>query len=247
MNIIERPNLPEKNVKIVLCDSRVEKNIVREINNLGCEAIFVPENEVLQTPVQSHPDMNFFYYDESAFYVSDSLYNNQVLLKVEKHCEKINNRVNVVKLSSEYPFDVLLNAAVVGDYIICNTKTVEKRIISSASKVIHISQGYSKCSIAPVTSESFITDDIGIYNATKNLFDVCLVKRGEIILNGYNYGFIGGCCGKLAKDNLSFYGDLNKFSDKDKIISFCRNYNVYCNSLSESVLYVYGSLIPLIE
>lgn len=247
MNIIDSPNLPEKNVKLALCDSRVEEDIIKEIDLLGCKVILVPQCEELQHPVNAHPDMNFLHYDKTTFYASDSLYNCDSFDEFRKHCEIFNNRVHVTKLSAGYPYDVLLNAAVIGDYVICNKRTVANAVANDSAKKIHVNQGYTKCSIAPVTKESFITDDIGIYNATKNIFDVCLVKRGEIKLIGYNYGFIGGTCGKISKDTIAFFGDLNKFSDKDKIVSFCRNYNVHCISLSKTELCDYGSLIPLFE
>ena len=247
MNIIKNPNLPQKNVKLVLCDSRVEENIIREINLLGCKVLLVPQCKELQNPVNAHPDMNFLHYSTMMFYVSKSLYNSECFEELKHNCEIFNNKVNVINLFERYPNDVLLNACVIGDYVICNKETVEKSVVDSANKIIHVNQGYTKCSIAPVSKESFITDDIGIYNATKDIFDVCLVRRGEIKLNGYNYGFIGGSCGKISKDTIAFYGDLNKFSDKEKIISFCKNYNTYCISLSKTELYDYGSLIPLLE
>lgn len=251
MNIIKNPLLPEKSVKVVLCDSRVEGTVIKEINKCGIRTLLVPENISIPTPVSAHPDVNFFYFtneENVEMFVSDSFY--KVLIKEEslKDCEFFNNRVNVIKVAGKYPKDVLLNAVTVGDYIICNEKAVSKGILERINKkVIHVNQGYTKCSIAIVTKDSLITDDIGIYNKTKNIFDVCLVKRGEILLNGYNYGFIGGSCGKISNYMLAFFGNLKYFSDADKIISFCKNYKVDCISLSNKPLYDYGSIIPLIE
>ena len=70
--------------------------------------------------------------------------------------------------------------------------------------VINVNQGYSGCSVCVINDSAIITDDESIFTAAQNfLNDVLLIQKGSIRLNGYNYGFIGGCCGKISKNKLS--------------------------------------------
>ena len=131
--------------------------------------------------------------------------------------------------------------------MICNTKTVFKQILSTDKEIIDTNQGYTKCSIAVVSDNAIITDDVDIYKKCKKKIDVCFVEKNSVRLNGYNYGFIGGCCGKISKDKLAFFGDVNYHKNSKEIKEFCYKYDVECISLSNLPLYDYGSLIPIIE
>lgn len=248
MNFLQTPNLPEKNVKYLVCDSRVEDTIKKELNNLDVELVLVDCLSETSSSISYHPDIHLFHEGKGNF-VTSFEYHDDFSNKVrDLLCENFNNRRVDKKLTSAYPGDVLLNAVNLDKYIICNVKTIDKGIRENPHKeLISVKQGYTKCSTAIVSNEAIITDDISIYNSCKNKIDVLLIDKGLIKLNGYNYGFIGGCTGKLSKNILAFCGDINKLICRDEIISFCRNHSVNCISLSNKDPYDYGSLIPIIE
>jgi hypothetical protein len=136
----------------------------------------------------------------------------------------------------------------VGEYIILNEKTVSKQIIEKNAKtIISTNQGYSKCSIAPITNNAIITDDISVFNSAKKYLDVLLVEHDNIELKGYNYGFIGGCSGKISDKEIVFSGNILKHKNCNDIISFCKNYSIDVISLGNGNLYDYGSFLPIIE
>lgn len=247
MNFIVKPNLPEKNVKILVVDSRVEADIINEFKRLGIKVIIVKKDNRLNEPVSSHADLHLIHLGKGEFLTSDSFHEDfeKEIKRTHMVCEFFNNRKVVVK--GTYPNDVRLNAVMVGKYLICNKRTVADEILLSDRKVLAVSQGYTKCSVAVVSDEAIITDDISIYNATKNYLDVLLINKGSVELNGYNYGFIGGTCGKLSKDILAFSGNIKTHSDAKEIIVFAKNHAVECISLGNAPLYDYGSFIPIIE
>ena len=97
---------------------------------------------------------------------------------------------------------------------------------------INVSQGYTRCSLLPVTDNSFITSDPGVAKVLNSAgADVLLVTHDMIKLQGYSYGFIGGCAGNLLIDNiptLLFNGDLSSHPDYKRITAFAedRDYEI---------------------
>lgn len=253
MNFIENPNLPAKKVKYVVVDSRAEALFASEFNKLGVKRITVNCDSRLQIPVSGHADIHLFHSGKGDFFTSDSFCKDFEIainsLKPDlKDCEIFNNRRVKEKLNAEYPGDVLLNAVSIGKYLICNSDTVSSEILGVNTRtVINVKQGYTKCSVCPVTENAIITDDVSVYKAVNKFIDVLLVDHSGVVLSGYNYGFIGGCCGKLSADTLCFTGDLLKSDFSNEIISFCKNHNVECISLNNGPLYDFGSIIPIIE
>lgn len=253
MKFIEKPYLPTTKAKCVICDSRVGDSIKNELRSLGCEIILVPTDSSIDVPISSHPDIHIFYCGNGDF-ITSSFYHDTLNKEINKYtdeidCEIFNNKAGDGILRKGYPEDVLFNAVIVGNYLIANKETVSKDIqLKNKDKtLIEVKQGYTKCSVCVVSENAIITDDPGIYQSTKKFIDALLISRGDILLKGYNYGFFGGCCGKISNDTLAFYGCVEKLTEYDAISAFCRNHGVHCYSLSNDTLSDYGSLIPVLE
>ncbi|MBR5308656.1 MAG: hypothetical protein IKU43_07780 [Clostridia bacterium] len=134
--------------------------------------------------------------------------------------------------------------------MICNTKTVHKKVLDYAEdsklKIINVNQGYAKCNICVVDEDSVITEDCGIASIlNKNGYDVLLLKNHCVRLPGYEYGFIGGASGKLAKDKLAFFGCIENHTEFGRIYDFLNRKGIEAVSLSDEPLTDYGSLIPI--
>ncbi len=74
---------------------------------------------------------------------------------------------------------------------------------------------------------------------------VLRIRPGDIRLPGYSYGFIGGCCGKLAPDMMAFTGKLDKHRDGTRIKAFLGDRGVRTLELLEGELLDVGGLIAL--
>ena len=136
-------------------------------------------------------------------------------------------------------------------FLIC-VKTVSKDVLEFAYNndyiIINVKQGYSRCSICVINENSIITDDKSIFTAAGNfLNDAELISKGSILLNGYNYGFIGGCCGKLSKNEIGFNGMIESHKDYKKIIDILSRNNIKCTELCKTRLTDIGGIIPLTE
>lgn len=238
------PNLPIDDVKAVVMSVEYE-NISKAIGEAGIKIIPTKPIEKFYPFEKSHADMQFFHYsNDTAFILKESLYLKEEL---EKYIE------NVIVIDEtaqrEYPKNVLLNAVSLNGNIICNPKCISDVISHTIEQkrtyVYRVGQGYTKCSTCIVDKESIITSDKSIYNACKEDFDVLLIRPGYIELPGTSYGFIGGCSFKYNKSILMFTGNINNHPDYNIIKNFCRNHNVYVESLINDKLIDIGSFIPV--
>ena len=93
-----------------------------------------------------------------------------------------------------------------------------------------------------------ITSDESIYRACKkNNIDVLKTVNEGIRLRGYDHGFIGGCCGLIARDILAFSGNIEAHKNYAEIKAFASDHGVSIASLGSFDLYDIGGILPLME
>lgn len=158
--------------------------------------------------------------------------------------EKISKYSKIIKcskpISEAYPSDALYNACYTGKYLIHNLNYTAQEILDFCKDrnipLIHINQGYARCSILPVNPEAVITADKKSADVIrKSGLDVLLIQNGFINLEGFKYGFLGGCCG-IYNNIIYFAGNLNKHPDNEKILSFLEKYGKKAEFLSEELI-----------
>jgi hypothetical protein len=155
-------------------------------------------------------------------------------------------------LLSKYPFDIAYNIARVGNFAFHNleyTDPVIKNLLESQGvELVHIKQGYAKCSISIVDENSIISSDAGIAKAAaKKGLEVLLIPPEEnIMLPGLNNGFLGGSTGLLEKNIWAVSGDAGKLKSYTGIKSFLDSKNIAIKSLSNSEVTDIGSILPLL-
>ncbi len=247
MKFVHSPNLPKSQVKTVIA-SDVNKNVITALENIGVEAIVPPTAKYLPATLNYHADMMLLHLGDNVVLCSefDADFHEYLMA-----C-KVSPTYLLDKLGQTYPYDVLLNVCFIGNKLICNTNTCDKSIVTYALnngyEIIDVKQGYTKCSVAVVDDNSIITSDVGVYKALENSGVECLlISPGHILLEGYDYGFIGGCCGKIAHDKLFFTGDINSHPDSDKIIAFLNSKNITAVCAQNEHLIDIGGILPIIE
>lgn len=151
-------------------------------------------------------------------------------------------------LGFEYPEDVAFNAACTGKYFIHNLDYTNPRLLQAAKdlgmELIHVRQGYTKCSTVIVDEYAIITYDEGIVRACSKYPDleVLQISPGFIRLDGYDTGFIGGCSGRIGNEVI-FNGDLSAHPDFNRIRSFIESHGLTCRWFSEYKLTDIGSIL----
>ena len=148
------------------------------------------------------------------------------------------------KLSKKYPKDVPLNAFTFKNYFIHNLKYTDKVLLdyykNSGYEMKNIKQGYAKCS-SLVTEDFIITSDGGIYESLRDFIPIYKIKHGEIRLQNFNYGFIGGASGVLGK-KIFFTGDLSHHSSHEEILKIIKKYDYEIEILSKDLIEDFGSI-----
>lgn len=244
---LKNPGLPQSKV----CHAAISDyspQAVKKLIGLGIEPIITIPSQNLDKRVAFHTDMLVFGFAKGEVFLDISQIDNLVKFLTMGYSIKYIDDI----VSSPYPNDSLLNAVMLKDKLLCNPKTVSEEVIGKAHKdnikVLCTNQGYTKCSICLVNQNAIITDDESIYAlANQNEIDCILVSKGSVKLDGFDYGFIGGCCGLIDADKLFFNGDINMHSDCNKITDFLSKHNVEPVIIENQPLTDIGGIIPLTE
>ena len=231
---------------IIIADNRINASALSSLSAISENVLLMPAADYLQKGVASHPDMLLFIGFEHIFchrrYFDK---NSELIERISAHTD-YEICISDEQTDEKYPHDVLFNAFILGHRLICNTKTVSKLILDFAEKydhdIVHVSQGYAKCSVAVVSDNAIITSDKAISSTCANLgIDVLTISEGHIFLPPYDYGFIGGTCG-VYEDKIYFCGSIEKLPDAMSIKEFCRKHGKTAISLSLDALQDVGSL-----
>ena len=153
-------------------------------------------------------------------------------------------------VGSHYPKDCAYNVGIVGKKCFLNKNVCDERLyeilISEGYEIVHVNQGYAKCSICPIDENTFITGDISIARAGENAHcSVLLITNDNISLPAFSNGFWGGCCGMGSFDELLVNGDIDLLPSAEKIREFLKNKNIKIKNLKEGEVVDIGSIIPL--
>ncbi len=247
MNFIKTPNLPQSDVALIAISGTYPK-IIDALKTLGIETIEVESCRNLSKPVSSHADMICHHIGENHIIVAKG--KGDLRAKLESFgFDVVSSNKCISKL---YPYDVPLNAARVGNYLIANQAALDNTIMDyceeNGIEIIHVKQGYTKCSTIVVDEHSIITADQSIERAAiAARIDTLLIEQGHITLLGCDYGFIGGACGFIGKNKIAFTGNIHAHPSYTKMKNFLDWKGIQMISLTDDDLIDIGGLIPLKE
>lgn len=194
----------------------------------GCELELITSEGLVDSAISCHPDV---------FFCRLGIGDDAPLV-----------RATDTELRMGYPAEAAFNAACTGQYFIHNLKVTNPRLLEAARiagmKLLHVPQGYAKCSTVIVNERSIITYDHGIARACSAFddLDVLLVSPGHVLLPGYRTGFIGGCSGRIENEVI-FNGDLSAHPDFAAIRSFIESRGLRCTWFGEYPLTDIGSIL----
>ena len=235
---------------LALIGENANADIKKALSNQGLDVIILPADNRHAPQVSSHADMLLFVLDNTVF-CNEAYYKNHQLIfdKIKEYGYQINS--SEFNISSKYPNDVALNQAVIAKNIFGLSKSCAKSILDCANKQGYeyhsIKQGYTKCSTLILGDKGIISADSTIINTAKKLgISTLKIENSpeEIVLNGYDYGFIGGASAVYEK-TVFFFGNIMLHSQGREIVKFCRDNGFETVSLSQTRLCDIGGAIIL--
>ncbi len=243
LKILKYSNLPSSSVKLCAIGEG-NKQTEHELNRLGIMTVSPKASKNLLKGESTHADILMLH-----------LGGEKIFLSKEQN-ELSNTLINFgftptllkTELSSKYPENILLNAAIIKEKFFAHKNSISVFSKHKKFEFYPVNQGYTKCSTCIINSIAAITEDESIFTSLKTAgLDVLKIKKGDVKLQGMNYGFFGGATGKLSPDILAINGELRYNSDKDIIISFLRNHSVHIVELKSGHMEDIGGILPLLE
>ena len=200
----------------------------------------------LPAATEHHIDQMAFMFSDNHIFVAEESKN------ILEYTSNFDNSVIKESIGNKYPKDVYLNACQIGKFFICNEKYVSKDLLEYANtlglEIINVNQGYTKCSICVISNENpaIITEDKSIYDicSSHKGIEALLISKGEVTLEGYDYGFIGGSSA-LINDAVYFFGKISSHPDYEKIELFISKFKKNIIELSNNPLIDIGGIIQL--
>ncbi|MBV1757530.1 MAG: hypothetical protein KMY55_06760 [Dethiosulfatibacter sp.] len=236
----------DKNNKIAIVDYRMDEKIIKQLNHYCSKIIMTRPHPNLMEPVNGHPDMVMMQYDNWTLVVCPEEYEYYLGKFAGKGIRVIKgtNRLNRV-----YPLDIPYNAVRVENAIIHHGAYTDGMVVKRATmdKLVRldVKQGYTKCSVINMQNHGIITADKQIAKIAKDYgIDTLLISAGNVGLNGFDYGFIGGASG-YHNGRLFLTGTLDHHPDCNNIKDFIRSKGLQVVHLSNNPIYDYGTLIIL--
>ena len=229
-------------------DLKIPHEAEASLQAMGYQTVKLPPHPVLPSPVASHPDMLVFFAPNAIFCTESYA---KIAKKELKKIEKAANRpIHTLQTDykSHYPHDVLLNAAVVGEQLFCLPSYTATEILQSAAyRVCAVRQGYAKCSVVPIGPTALITEDPSIAKvALSEGLDVLRVDPHNVLLPGYDTGFLGGACSfapyQAEANRLLVCGDLRQHQNAPAILRFLEEHDVEPIALSPAPLTDVGTV-----
>ena len=202
---------------IIIIDKRIPVKARTALKKYG-HLIELTTQEITYESLSGHPDI-FFCKINAKLVIAPNVPEN---FREQMNQFKIEYIQGEMAVGPKYPETAAYNAVFTENMLIHNFRYTDSRItdLSGDAELIHVNQGYARCNIVPLKNKKFITSDQGIHKTLLRYdLDVLYVKPDEIILPGQKHGFLGGCCGVL-KDSLFIIGNLDHFSEGEKIRKF---------------------------
>lgn len=248
MKPVKIPNLPTGRVTTVIMDGRMPPGVKKKLSLLEVDVIETSAHPDVYPAVACHPDIMLHHIGEATIVYAPNT-PRHILEKLK--AAGFETVKGYARLGNKYPATIPYNIARVGNFAFHNTKytdpVVKELLTGKGVEFIHTNQGYSKCLICIVDSNSILTSDADIHKKAVNAgLEVLLVAPDPaVVLKPFEMGFLGGAAGLLSDNLLAFTGDLVFHKNYTKILDFLSLKAVDVVMLNSGKLMDLGSILPI--
>lgn len=248
LKFIDSPSIPESNARMFIIDRRTP---IEAKNMLAQRGVLIETSLSKNTypAISGHPDISVCHVGGKYVVTAPDSFEYYKALLSKYGFDVACGRS---ELLYSYPNNIQYNVAFVGKHAIHNFRHTDSLVLEHIQKqgyvMIDVKQGYSKCSTCVIDETAIITSDLGIHRAAVDFgIESLLIEKGGISLDGFEYGFIGGCAGIISRDEIAFIGDVTKHSSYFEIREFIEKRGKRIVTLGDFKLVDCGSIIPLLE
>lgn len=216
---------------------RSEENFLKERFTL----VKLPPFGALSDCVASHADMLFLKTPNGVLTHKKYIEENPSLF------DRLPCTVTAIDESADkkYPSDILLSGLFLSGKLYGRIDKLSLSVTSLSDKHVFVKQGYARCSVCKLTESAIITADKGIASAARdNGVDTLLISEGHILLEGCDYGFIGGASFTYG-NTVFFFGKIEDHPDFEKISDFAKKHTIKLVSMSKTPLCDVGGAVCL--
>ena len=197
----------------------------------GLEPVTLPFSKRISDSVKGHADSLVFFKDGALITFDDYYLENRDLFD----SLKIPIITTSEYYSDTYPHDILFNAIEIKGSVIGRCENIST-LIKEGKNEIRVRQGYARCSTLLAGVSCAVTADTALSKALTELsVDTLLIRSGHIILEGYDYGFIGGAS-FVFDDTVFFFGRIEDHPDYYLIKEHLEGHGYSLSSLSDMPL-----------
>lgn len=213
------------------------------LENQGVSVLWLPDNPDMDSRLAGHADLSVFMPKPGTLVIAKGMRSDIVNILTNRGCRVFFAH----EQGKTYPADAGLCLCATGRYTIYNPKTADAVAVSLMTGVpIAVNQGYTKCSVCVVSDDAIITADSAIASRAADAgMDVCQIQPGHILLEGFDYGFIGGASFLLNEKRLAFTGTLEQHPDKERVFAFLAKHGVEPVFLTNEPVFDIGGAVAL--
>lgn len=226
-----------------IIDERSSVEVKHRLGGFGKVVEFSTDGMVYNA-ISGHPDIFICQVDSSSVVVAPNTPVNYIQ-QIEEYGVRV--ILGAMLLGDKYPNTTCYNALFSRNYLVCNLKHVDGKVLEQVADriIIDVNQGYVRCNTINLGDDVFITSDIAIYKSIyRYVQTVIYVDPSEIFIHDFKHGFIGGAIGYDSDSKQLFVnGSLNKIKDGFKIIDLCNIQNIKIIELSSTQLYDGGGIL----
>ena len=227
---------------LIIGDARLPAPVRKKLASFG---MFIPfmTRGITYEAVSGHPDL-FFCSFQKQLIVAPNLPEQYFVLLNDNGIDFVKGTKPVGK---SYPEIARYNVVITDKYLIHNNKYTDNSIrqIFQDREWLPVHQGYTRCNLMALSSELFITSDKGIFKELKKKqLDVHYFSPEGIILEGFEYGFLGGCLGFWGS-KIFVSGKFSHYREGNRLMALLKNRQYDIVELYDGPLIDGGSLFFL--
>lgn len=224
---------------LIIIDKKAPEAAKERLQEVG-EVVEFSTSGICYEAISGHPDI-FFFQHPGGLVVAPNTPDRYINLLRERG---ISFEKGDLPVGKQYPETAHYNALYTHNGILHNIYVTDNNVKKWHKKMIHCKQAYARCNAIEI-GNWLITSDKGIERTLLNESrKVLYVSPQNIVLQGFENGFLGGCCG-MEQKKIYFCGSIGNLPQSNEIKTTISGEGWEITELFDGPLHDVGSILFL--